>query len=63
MKKEMNLIYKPVAEINTEETQRRVEAAFDMLFDEIFAQEDSNVGRRIPNNLARTYGMEVVGNG
>lgn len=50
-------------EAEPEDTQRRIDAAFDVLFEEIFAQKENSVDRRLPDNLIRTYGMGVVANG
>lgn len=59
----IKISFEPLASADEAEKIRRLEAAFDVLFEEIFAQKDSKVDCRLPDNLIVAYGMEVVGNG
>lgn len=59
MKKNMHPVYKPAANISDEERQRRLDAAFDILFEEVFAAKKSNEDRQFETYLTQSSPAEV----
>ena len=55
---QIKLTYEQV-ELNQEDVQRRLEAAFDVLFEEIFAVEENNTGRQ-PDNHSNQFSPAEV---
>lgn len=60
MKKEINLIYRPVTDTDSEEARRRVEAVFDMLFEEIFKTIHIQTGQLIYGETLPPPTKEVI---
>ena len=50
MKKEMNLTYKSITNISIDEIQRHLDAAFDVLFEEIFTLSSDCTNLRQPED-------------